>query len=191
MPEDRTDESLMEAVASGNYEAFEELVRRYQNFALGVAHKLVNNPDRAEELAQQAFLKILRNAENYEATASFRTYLGRVVSRLCYDANEKNKPTLRDPFQEKKRNERDKNPLNEVLKEERKQKIQSALDQLPERQRTAIVLQSFEDFTYEQIATSMDTTTKAVERLLSRARQTLRSELSDLNETPVLDRDSS
>jgi RNA polymerase sigma-70 factor (ECF subfamily) len=190
MSTDRTDESLMEAVASGDFEAFEELVRRYQNFAIGIAHKLVNNSERAEELAQQAFLKILRNAENYEATATFRTYLARVVSRLCYDANEKNKPAPRDPFQEKKRNERDDSPLNEVLKEERKQAIQKALDQLPERQRTAIVLQSFENFSYEQIATSMETTTKAVERLLARARETLRSELSELNESPIKDRDT-
>lgn len=175
----RTDEDLMQQVASGEYEAFEELVRRHQSTAIGLAYNLVNDPSRAEEIAQEAFLKILRNAESYEPTASFKTYLSRVVSRLCYDHYEKNKPTSYDPT-EAFGNESDAtSPLEETLDGERREAIQAALDELPKRQRTAIVLQTLEDFTYEEIADTMDTTTKAVERLLARARKTLRKDLID------------
>jgi RNA polymerase sigma-70 factor (ECF subfamily) len=175
----RSDEDLMRNVSDGHFEAFEELIRRHQKTAVGLAHKLLNNPDRAEEVAQEAFLKILRNAEDYEATASFRTYLARVVSRLCYDITDKNKPSTLNPESKTNRSDQQSNPLEQVLKQERQQAVQRALNSLPERQRVAIVLQNFEDFTYEEIADTLETTKKAVERLLARARKQLHSALKE------------
>lgn len=169
----------MKQVASGEYEAFEELVRRHQSTAIGLAYNLVNNTSRAEEIAQEAFLKILRNAESYEPSASFKTYLSRVVSRLCYDHSEKNKPTSYDPKQSFGNETDATDPLEETLDNERREAVQAALEELPQRQRTAIVLQTLEDFTYEEIADTMETTKKAVERLLSRARNKLKDSLID------------
>lgn len=179
----RTDEELMEAVSSGEFEAFAELVRRYENMAVSIAYNLLNDSDYAEDVAQEAFLKILRNAEDYTPSATFKTYLGRVVSRLCYDRTEKNRPLSVDPIDSGgfpgDASSRD-GPLDELLEDERQREIRNALEELPERQRTAIVLQTFEDFTYEEIADSMETTRKAVERLLSRAREELAEGLNDV-----------
>lgn len=175
----RTDEELMQQVASGEFEAFEELVRRHRDTAVGLAHSLVNSSSRAEEIAQEAFLKILRNAGHYEPTASFKTYLSRVVSRLCYDHYEKNKPSSFDPTQAYDNRADSDDPLEETLETERQELLATALDELPKRQLTALVLQVREDFTYEEIADVMDTTKKAVERLLARAREKLKDKLAD------------
>ncbi len=178
----RTDEELMVDVSEGEFEAFEELVRRYQNLAVSIAYNLLDDSSSAEEVAQEAFLKILRNAENYSPSASFKTYLGRVVSRLCYDRTEKNRPLNLDPveaagFRTDETNPAD--PLDRLVDNERKQMIRDGLDELTDRQRTAIVLQTFEGFTYEEIAGAMDTTKKSVERLLARARDALKQYLAD------------
>lgn len=178
----RTDEELMVAVSEGEYEAFEELVRRYQKLAVSIAYNLLEDSSVAEEVAQEAFMKILRNAENYSPSAAFKTYLGKVVSRLCYDRTEKNRPVNLDPverggYEPGERTGDD--PLDELIDDERRRKIREGLENLPERQRTAIVLQTFEDFTYEEIAGAMDTTKKSVERLLARARKSLQEYLAD------------
>ncbi|MFB6346733.1 MAG: RNA polymerase sigma factor [bacterium] len=175
----RTDEALMQDVASGSTEAFEEIVRRYRQMAIGIAYNLLKNSSRAEEIAQEAFLKILRNAEDYKVTASFKTYLTRVVTRICYDFTEKNKPLSFDKTAGSPNTRPSRSPLDETLDRERRQLLRHALNNLPNRQRTAIVLQSLEDFTYEEIADVMETTKKAVERLLSRAREKLSGELDE------------
>jgi RNA polymerase sigma-70 factor (ECF subfamily) len=178
----RTDEELMVAVSDGEFEAFEELVRRYQKLAVSIAYNLLDDSSAAEEVAQEAFLKILRNAEDYSPSAAFKTYLGRVVSRLCYDRTDKNRPANLDPVDQgefRPEGATHEDPLDRLIDDERKQKIRNGLDELTDRQRTAIVLQTFEDFTYEEIAGAMDTTKKSVERLLARARETLQEYLAD------------
>lgn len=175
----RSDEALMEAVSDGEFEAFEEIVRRHQTTAVNIAYHMLNDADRAEEIAQEAFLKILRNAHGYEPTASFKTYLSRVVTRLCYDWLEKNRPLSFDPGRCSSVELDQTDPLQDVLEEERKRAIHKAVHDLPSRQRTAIVLQHFEGFTYEEIAETMETTERAVEGLLTRARRTLKQSLMD------------
>lgn len=179
----RSDEDLMEQVASGEFEAFEELVRRHHSLALALAHSMVQDSHITEEIAQEAFMKILRNADHYEPTASFKTYLSRVISRLCYDFYEKNEPVNYDPKLSYGNKSPTTNPLEQALENERDEAIYDALDELPKRQRTAFILQALEDFTYEEIADTLETTRKAVEMLLKRARETLRDELSELEET--------
>lgn len=188
----RTDEDLMLDVASGEFEAFEELVRRHRRLAIGLAHNLLSDSSRAEEIAQEAFMKILRNADNYEPTASFKTYLTRIVSRLCYDRTEKNEPVSFDPLSYHDNPGHGSTPLDETLEDEERKAVADALGQLPDRQRTAIVLQTLEDFTYEEIAETMETTKKAVERLLARARKKLKEVLVEefeFHQSELLDRD--
>lgn len=180
----RSDEDLMEAVASGQFEAFEELVRRHQETAWSVAYHLLEDVDRAEEVVQESFLKILRNAASYRPTASFKTYLTRVTTRLCYDQLEKNHPINFDPEKHPPSSRSGSGPLQDALDEERKRTIREAVRSLPARQHTAIVLQQFEGFTYEEIAETMEITEKAVERLLARARKNLREALHEFVENP-------
>ncbi|MFB6355254.1 MAG: RNA polymerase sigma factor [bacterium] len=176
----RSDEQLMQDVSGGDRDAFAKLIKRHETTAMNVAFRILGDYSRAEEVAQEAFLKIFDAADDYEPSAQFKTYLCRVVARLCYDRSEKNEPSYSDDLDRvSEANHRDNNhsPLEQLVDRERQEKIQQALNGLPIRQRLAISLQHFEGMSYEEIAEVMDTSEKSVERLLHRARGTLRDEL--------------
>ena len=173
-----TDENLMEQVAEGDLEAFGELVRRHQDSAWRIAYHYVGNRAEAEDMAQEAFLKILDAAPRYRPTAQFSTYLYRVIANLCMDFHRKRRPRYVEnmPSQRSRADQ----PDARLDSAERDRAIQNALEKLPDRQRMAVVLRYFEDLTLAEIADAMDTTYKAVERLLARGRSSLGSNLREL-----------
>jgi RNA polymerase sigma-70 factor (ECF subfamily) len=81
----RTDEELMLATARGDLGAFGQLVERHQASAWNAAYRFLGNAVDAEDIAQEAFLRVLDAAPRYRATAKFRTFLFRIVTRLCID----------------------------------------------------------------------------------------------------------
>ena len=87
-----SDEELMLSAAGGDMEAFGELVLRHQDRAWRTAYHYVGNRADAEELAQEAFLRILDAAASYRSSARFTTYLYRVVANLCLDHRRKKRP---------------------------------------------------------------------------------------------------
>ena len=87
-----SDEDLMLQAAAGDMDAFEQLVQRHQRSALGIAHRFLGRSAQAEDVAQEAFLKILAGAARYRPTARFRTYLYNVIWHLCVDAYRRKSP---------------------------------------------------------------------------------------------------
>lgn len=173
----RTDEELMLAVACGDLDAFGELVRQHQRSAWNVAWRMLQDPTEAEDAAQDAFLKILNAAPRYRPTASFRTYLHRVISRLCLDRLRKKHPIYTDRVPPATSD--DPGPAEQIGRQETAADVRRALDALPPRQRMALVLQHFEELSYREIAEAMDTSIKSVERLLSRGREALADALKN------------
>jgi RNA polymerase sigma-70 factor (ECF subfamily) len=173
-----TDEQLMLRTAQGDMDAFEALVRRHQDTALNVAWRYLGNRSRAEDIAQEAFLKILDAAERYEPTAKFTTYLYGVVWRLCIDSYRKKTHAAWDP---EIPHEADADPPDARLRRrETADRVRLALSELPPRQRMALVLQHYEEMNYGEIAGAMDCTKGAVTALLARARDALRDRLRDM-----------
>jgi len=171
----RSDEELMLAAAQGDLDAFEQIVLRHQQTAWAVANRFLNDPAEAEDVAQDAFLKILAAAPRYRPFAAFRTFLIRVVSRLCMDRARKMRPVYTDAPPELPAP--DPSAPQTVIRTERDIAIRRALDTLPPAQRMAAVLRYYEDLDYRAIADAMDITEKAVERLLARARTALKGPL--------------
>ncbi len=176
---DLSDEQLMNLVSEGKTEAFGELVRRHQNRAWGIAYWFLKDALQAEDLAQEAFLKIFEAAPRYEPTAKFTTYLNRVVSRLCFDWIEKNKPKLIKKIPVEQNRSAISSPEQNLLEDELEIKLRKAVQKLPKRQRMAIILQHREELSYQEISETMGTSIKAVERLLARARDQLQEELAE------------
>ena len=172
-----SDEQLMIAVSNGNMEAFEQIVIRYQQLAWRMAYRYIGNYSDAEEIAQEAFLRILYSAKNYRPSAKFSTYLYKVLANLCLDHYRKKRPQLADEFPADK--EYAEKPDSNLQIQEQNQAIQLAIDSLPARQRLAVILRYYENLSYEQIAAAMDTSVKATERLLACARKKLESSLTD------------
>ena len=167
-----TDEQLMIAVSKGDMGAFEQIVVRYQKLAWRTAYRYTGNTSDAEEIAQEAFLRILDSAQNYRPSAKFSTYLYKVLTNLCLDYYRKKKPLLtNEPFVDKSHAE---SSSSNLQIQERDQAINQAVDSLPARQRLAVILRYYENLSYAQIAAAMDTSVKATERLLARARERLK-----------------
>lgn len=116
-PTMRGDEELMLAVAEGDLGAFEQIVLRHQNSAWSAAYRFLGDHAEAEDVAQEVFLKILGAAPRYRPTASFRTYLYRVVTRLCLDWARKARPVVANNLADTAAD--DHSTLNEMIERDR------------------------------------------------------------------------
>ena len=173
-----SDEELMTAASEGDMEAFEELVRRHSDRAYRVALTFLGDEQKAEDLAQEAFLKILEAADSYRPTASFTTYLYRVVANACLDYRKKKRPTSSAQLPD--REDHADGPPEELARRGRRDAVRRAINSLPERQRMALVLQYYEGLSYAETAEAMDCTESAVDSLLVRARRKMRRKLDRL-----------
>jgi RNA polymerase sigma-70 factor (ECF subfamily) len=173
-------EQLMQAVAGGDLSAFDEIVLRHQKLAWGIAYRFLGDRHAAEDIAQEAFLKILDAAPRYRPTASFRTYLSRVVTRLCLDYAQRRRPTYTDDLPPVTDSGAD--GARQAAAAESEQAIQGALMTLPPNQRMAVVLRYFEGLSLAEIAEAIGISGKAAERLLARARESLEPLLAHLRE---------
>ena len=173
-----SDEELMTQAGEGDMDAFEELVLRHQRTALSVAYRFLGDSDLAEDVAQEAFLKILAAAGRYRPTARFGTYLYNVVWHLCVDLYRKKRA---EPLEAPSRHAHDgPGPVQSALADERAALVRRAVQELPPRQRMALVLKHFEKQSYEQIARALQCSSRAVDSLLIRAKRKLEEQLRDL-----------
>lgn len=170
-------QDLMLAAGGGDLQAFAEIVRRHQRQAWSIAYRFLGQAEEAEDVVQDAFLKILAAAPRYRPTASFSTFLYRVVTRVCLDRVRKRRPVYMDTPPD--------SPApgltasEGMAAEERQKAVRAALAVLPPNQRMAIILRYYEDLGYREMAEALDVSEKAAERLLARARKTLRGILPD------------
>jgi len=169
------DDRLMSRVAEGDLDAFEEIVRRHQRTAWRIALRFLGDPTEAEDIAQEAFLRILTAASRYKPSANFSTYLFRVVTRLCIDHAKKKRPIFDNILPETVDPSPD--PAATLIRKDKNALVREALDALPSRQRMVVVLKYYEGLRYDEIARAMGTSVKAVERLLGRAREALKTQL--------------
>ncbi len=172
----QSDESLMLAVAGGDRAAFEQLVLRHQEVVWRTAYRMVGDRQAAEDLAQDAFLRVFQAAARYHPTAAFRTYLYRIVVRVCLDHLRKKRPRLGPDLAQVTE------PATSVEQQtelgERADLVRQAIAGLPPKQRSAVVLRYYEGLSGREIAAVMNTTAKAVERLLARGRAALQKSLA-------------
>ena len=176
-----SDENLMLSVREGDLNAFERIVLRHQAEAWRVAYRFTGDAAEAENLAQEAFLRILDAASRYRPTATFRTYFYRVLTRLCIDHRRKKRPVLADPFPNMP--DTTPSPSSQADQSERDALIQAALNSLPADYRMAVVLRYFEGLSGAEMAEAMGRSVKAVERLLARAKSALEPQLRHLLES--------
>ena len=184
------DVRLMIGVRDDQPGAFEELVEAYQSRLVGIMHHLVGSAEEAEDLAQEVFLRVYRARKKYRARCKFSTWLFTIANNLALNAlrSRQRKPAVPlnvsdsgplgpRPAEQLVR-DRSAQPVQHLQERELAAIVQKALAGLNERQRLAVVLNKFEDMSYEEIAEVMRLTTKAVKSLLSRARCNLRDVLA-------------
>lgn len=184
------DFTLMERIGAGDHQAFRELVERHQNAVIGTVAKMLGNASESEDIAQQVFLRIWRNAKRYRPDAKFTTYLFTITRNLVFNESRRKSRKKEVSSDEREENSNcpveaspDRQPDAELLQAELQQAVDAAIASLPETQRMAVVLRRYEQLSYEEIAETLELSVSAVKSLLFRARTTLRESLSSyLNE---------
>ncbi|MGA8655292.1 MAG: sigma-70 family RNA polymerase sigma factor [Chthoniobacterales bacterium] len=168
----------MARVREGDMEAFRRLVETHQARVVGTISKMLGSDAEAEDLAQQVFIRVWRSAPRYQPTAKFTTWLFRITRNLVFNELRRKRHFVDQADEMPEPAERrDQEPDQVLMEGELQSAIQDAINRLPESQRLAIILRRYEEMSYEEIATVMDTTVPAVKSILFRARAELRERL--------------
>lgn len=173
----------------GDRGAFDELVRRNAPKINTLIYRFLGDPGQVEDLTQEVFLRVYRTAPRYQPTAKFSTWLYRIAANLSFNvlrAKRRGQPIQLEvaysedgePFYRDVPDARHSPPHDRLDGDELRQKIQHAINALPENQKVAIVLNKYEQKSYEDIADMLNCSTMAVKSLLSRARSNLRAILA-------------
>ena len=177
MATDPSESTWIQQAINGDLDAFGSLVNAYERPVYNLAYRMLGESTEAEDAAQDAFLKVLAAAPRYLSEEHFRTYLLRIVTRVCLDFLRKHTPVFTD--QPPGPDLTDTDPASAVLRDEQARIVRAAIMSLPERQRIALTLRHDDELSYREIAGIMEISEKAVERLLDRARTALAETLRD------------
>ncbi|MEM4251668.1 MAG: sigma-70 family RNA polymerase sigma factor [Candidatus Bathyarchaeia archaeon] len=184
-----TGPELIAAVGQGDEAAFRLIVERYRNQIINFIYKMLNDYDRATELAQETFLRIYTTAHKYQANYSFSTYIYRIASNLAISELRQRKRrrwvSLFNPFGARDDEEErelilpDTTPLQDevLIDSDRRKAISRAIQSLPEKYRLTLVLRDVEGLSYDEIAEVTGLSEGTVKSRINRARNLLRDKL--------------
>lgn len=182
-----SDAEVMLRVKAGDEAAFNHLVEKFRRPMVNFMYRMARNQAVAEELAQEVFLRVYRSRESYAVEAKFTTWLYRIATNLAVNH-------ARDSRQERMQNTSLDEPDEEtglsidvadqrmgaeeaMLRRERMAAIRQHVQELPERQRVAVIMHKYQGMDYRQIGEVLKLSESATKSLLFRAYETLRGKL--------------
>ncbi len=174
MGADKSDEALLLAYGRGDRAAAQALTVRLAPLSFRLACRMLRDETEAEDVAQEAMLRLWKVAPDWrEGEAKVSTWLYRVTSNLATDRLRKRRTSSLDEAGEPE----DGRPSvdDQMLEAQRAQALEWALDQLPERQKQAVILRHIEGLSNPEIAEAMETGVEAVESLTARGKRALAS----------------
>lgn len=180
------DQLLVERSKKGDREAFEHLVRLYENKVYTIAYRLMGNHADASDLAQDAFIKIYQALPNFRGDSSFSTWIYHITVNVCRDELRKRqrRPTvsLDEPAGENNTTYEIRSsapgPEEMLDRSETQAMIQECLNNLSDDYRTILVMREIQELAYEEIAELLGCSLGTVKSRLSRARQALKEKIS-------------
>ncbi len=173
------DAALVLKAGRGDARAVEALVKRHLSKMTGLARRMLGDPAEAEDVAQEVFLRVWREAPKWRpGSAKFETWMHRVALNLCYDRLRRKRET---PVAEAGLTVVDgaPSPAQAWQNAQTARAVQAALAALPERQRAAITLCSFLELSNIEAAATLEVSVEALESLLSRGRRAMKAALFD------------
>ena len=161
-------------ILDGDEQAYGLLIDRYKEGLYRHCFRFMHDEDRAEDIAQEAFIKAYLELEKFDRTHAFSTWLYKIAANIALSALRRKQPHLLD------------DTILELLPSEQHsteqfalyRELYAAIDKLPAKQKTAVELHYFKGKKYEQIAQEMNTTAGTIKGWMSRAKQQLKEMLS-------------
>jgi RNA polymerase sigma-70 factor, ECF subfamily len=182
------DAALMLRVKQGDTAAFTELVEKYKQPVINLIYRTLRDATEAEDLAQNVFVQVYKSADRYRIAAKFSTWLFTIARNLCLneirrrsrhpaDSIDATHPDQDDQPLQQFEDKKTFAPPDKLLQSELEQKIDEALAELPENQRTALLLCRQDELSYEEIAEILGCSLSATKSLIHRGRETLKEKL--------------
>ena len=183
---------LIRAVKQGDQDAFEQLIRTYDQSVLRLALNLLRSPEDARDVYQEAFLRVYRNIHSFRFDCSFHTWLYRIVTNICLDHLRKRKVRKEEPavvdttegpldrmdgFQEEAAGA---NPERRLYNRQLALRIQEGLQGLTSRERMVFELRHYQGLRLRNIGEILGTSEEAAKNCLFRATQKMRAVLGDM-----------
>lgn len=170
-----TEAAWIAQAKQGDDDAFANLVETYQRPVYNLCYRMLGNAEEAEDAAQETFLRAYRSLKRYDPKRSFATWLLSIASHYCIDQHRKRRlKTLAFedlPYQELP--DPSPNAESSLMKEERQENVRDMLQSLNQKDRAAVVLRYWYDYSYQEIAESLSLTVSAVKSRLHRTRREL------------------
>lgn len=175
------DEEIIRLIQKGDSQLYGTLIDRYSSKVYSTAYSYTHNHEEARDLVQEIFIKAFNSLTTFKLEAKFSTWLYRIAVNSCIDWSRKKKNKtniLTLNFEEGNildtiPDEGD-NPEEALLREENKEAVRAAVDNLPEIYKTALILYYFEELQVQEISSILDCPKKTVETRLYRARSMLK-----------------
>lgn len=182
------DAALMLRVKQGDWAAFTELVDKYKQPVMNLAYRMLRDATEAEDLAQAVFIQVYKSAARYQAASKFSTWMFTIARNLCLNEIRRRSRHPADSLEGHHTDNEDLparqfedvktcSPPDNVLHGELEQKLEQALAELPENQRTAVLLCRGEELSYDDIAKVLGCSISATKSLIHRGRETLKRKL--------------
>ena len=174
-----TEQELVRAAAGGDTEAFERLVRTYENKIYHLALRMCGSADEAADIAQEAFLAAWRGLPSFRGEAGFATWLYRLTSNAAIDylrrqKNQRGDMALDDEELGLDAVDSGPGPQETAEGSELRSAVAAGLNQLSEGHRQVLVLREIQGLSYEEIASVLELDIGTVKSRISRARSSLR-----------------
>jgi len=174
-----TDDALMQRVREGDDDAFGEIVDRYKDSLVNYLTHLVRSRDRAEEVAQDAFVRLYRNSDKYKQQERLGPYLFRIATNLVVtEIRRERRWSLLLPRLHASTRQSTPSPDTNLFTSEIQRQVAAAIDRLPINFRAPLVLFEVEEWSYDEIAKALDVRVGTVKSRISRARELLRRHLA-------------
>ena len=182
------DEKLVSQTLKGEEGAFSTLIKRYEKQIYSLAYRLTNNKDDAQDLAQEAFIKIYKNLDKYDHERPFFPWMYKVAANVCYSMLRQSKSHATEITLEKVIEfsplipDRNTHPEEYYQTKETQKLVRQAIAELPERYRVPLVLKYLEEMSYKEISEILDIPVTTIETRLYRGRSLLKKRLTGILE---------
>lgn len=173
------DKQIVELVLAGDTRRYAEIVERYQQIVANLTYKLCGNRLEVEEVTQQVFVELYMALPRFRFDSKLSSFIYRITFNVVCKLMNKSKrfvstDALENPIEQRSD---DRNAQQQIIHDEQIEQLRTAIGKLKVEQRTALVLYTFEDFSYNEIAEVMQCSLSKVESLIFRAKKNLAKEI--------------
>lgn len=170
----------------GDRRAFGELVDLYKDKMYHLGYRMLGSSHEAEDITQETFLRVYTNLNRYDENQKFSTWIYRIATNLCIDRLRKRKAvySLDAEMPEGEGSDwysllpsNDPTPESEVLLTETQEHIRSAIETLPEKYKSVVILRYLQDMSLQEIGDVLDMPVTTVKTRVHRGREFLRKKL--------------